>query len=310
MNRTVRSRAELVVIRAYPPSALLRGQRIQLQYERLPEEDLGMNGPDVPPLVSGSIFVVPLKANPKPSSEDWRLIADEGGGTVIPAIEGESSFPNRPRSGREYLLNEVASALSAGTREELLRETSYLTSQKTNGYASEMMKLLGSQIKEDTDRWALVAAALVSPLGIPRPTIADFIRGEYGADGTSWRGSLAEMSIRRLAKSSDGKEKLIRQFLNLSNLNEWGTGIALRNLLRPKPGNRTPFHPSIAPSGFTVCRLRCDEGGSTQHRRDRYGRRFFVFERRIQTPLRYSGRVLDNSRLRHRGAVQRIPRCY
>ena len=131
-------------------------------------------------------------------------------------------------------MNEVASALSAGTREELLRETSYLTSQKTNGYASEMMKLLGSQIKEDTDRWALVAAALVSPLGIPRPTIADFIRGEYGADGTSWRGSLAEMSIRRLAKSSDGKEKLIRQFLNLSNLNEWGTGIALRNLLRPQ----------------------------------------------------------------------------
>jgi hypothetical protein len=228
MNRTVRSRAELVVIRAYPPSALLRGQRIQLQYERLPEGDLGMNGPDVPPLVSGSIFVVPLKANPKPSSEAWRLIADEGGGTVIPAIEGESSFPNRPRSGREYLLHEVASALSAGTREELLRETSYLTSQKTNGYASEMMNLLASQIKEDTDRWALVAAALVSPLGIPRPTIADFIRGEYGADGTSWRGSVAEMSIRRLAKSSDGKEKLIRQFLNLSDLGEWGTGIALQ----------------------------------------------------------------------------------
>jgi hypothetical protein len=187
-----------------------------------------MNGPDVPPLVSGSIFIVPLKANPKPSSEAWRLIADEGVGTVIPAIESESSFSNRPRSSREYLLQEVASALSAGTREELLRETSYLTSQKTDGYASEMMQLLASQIKEDTDRWALVAAALVSPLGIPRPTIAQFVNGAYEKNGTNWRGSLAEMSIRRLANSSDGKEKLIHQFLNISDLNEWGTGIALQ----------------------------------------------------------------------------------
>jgi hypothetical protein len=227
VSRTVLGRAELVVIRAYPPSVLLPGAHIQLEYEQLPEGRSPMNGPDVPPLDSGSFFIVPLKPNPKPESEAWRLIADEGIGTVIPAIEGQP-FPVQPKNNREYLLMEVAAALGVGTRDEMLREASYLTYQSTNGYASEIMKLLALVMNGDTDRWALVTSSLVSPLGIPRPTIADFINGKYGSNGTSWQGSLAEMSVRRLAKSSNGKEKLIRQFLNLSDLNEWGTGIALQ----------------------------------------------------------------------------------
>ena len=51
--------------------------------------------------------------------------------------------------------------------------------------------------------------------------------GRYEALGTSWPGSLAEMSVRMLAKSGD-QEKLINQFLNVSDLNEWGSGIALQ----------------------------------------------------------------------------------
>jgi hypothetical protein len=191
-----------------------------------------MNGPDVPPLQSGSIFIVPLKANPKPESDAWHLIADEGIGTVIPTIEHQVSFSLPPKSKREYLLQEVGTALSAGTREEILREASYLTHQTTNGYAAQMMNLLDSTMNTDTERWALVAASLVSATGVPRPTIADFMSGVYGALGTRWPGSLAEMFVRRVAKSSDGQEKLIHQFLNISDLNEWGTGIALQEFPR------------------------------------------------------------------------------
>jgi len=121
-----------------------------------------MNGPDVPPLHPGSTFIVPLKSNPKPASDAWRLIADEGIGTVIPAIEGEALFPMQSKSGREYLLQEVASALSRGTREEMPREASYLAFQTTNGYAFEMTKLLAIAMNGDTERWALVTASLVS----------------------------------------------------------------------------------------------------------------------------------------------------
>ena len=227
-NRTVLGRAELIVLRAFPPSALLPGQHLQLEYAQLPEGNSPMNGPDLPPLHSGSVWIVPLKPNPKPQDEPWRLIADEGIGTVIPAIEQQVRFPVQPQDKRGYLLQEVAAALSAGTREETLREASYLTHQTTNGYAVKMMQLLVSAMNGDTDRWAFVTASLVSPLGIPRPTIADFVSGTYGANAASWPGSLAEMSVRRLAKSSDGQEKLINQFLNISDLNEWGSGIALQ----------------------------------------------------------------------------------
>lgn len=231
-NRTVLGRADLVVMRAYPQAALLPGQHIQLEYEQLPEGRPPRNGPDVPPLLSGSIFIVPLKPNPKPDSDAWRLIADEGIGTVIPAIERQFSFQVQPQNKREYLLQEVATALSTGTREETLQEASYLTWQTTNGYAAEMMKLLDATMNGDTERWALITASLVSAPGIPKPTIADFINGRYEANDTSWPGSLAETFVRRLAMSTDGQEKLIHQFLNISDLNEWGTGIALQEFAR------------------------------------------------------------------------------
>jgi hypothetical protein len=228
VSRTVLGRAELAVIRTYPSTAIRSGENIRLEYEQLPEGSSGMSGPDVPPLHPGSIFIVPLKSNPKPERDAWHLIADEGIGTVIPAIESEAPFPVRPKSGREYLLQEIASALSRGTREEVLRESSYLVSQTTTGYASETMKLLASAMNGDADRWALVTASLVSPLGIPRPTIADFMTGKYETNGTNWPGSLVEMSVQKVTKSSEGKEKLIHKFLSISDLNEWGTGIALQ----------------------------------------------------------------------------------
>ena len=232
MKRTVLGRAELLVLRTFPLSAIRSGEHIQLDYEQLADESSRMNGPDVPPLHPGSTFIVPLKSNPKPASDAWRLIADEGIGTVIPAIEGEALFPMQSKSGREYLLQEVASALSRGTREEMPREASYLAFQTTNGYAFEMTKLLAIAMNGDTERWALVTASLVSSLGIPRPTIADFASGKYGMNPSSWPGSLAETTVQRMARPNDGKNELIHTFLNVSDLNEWGTGGALQEFAR------------------------------------------------------------------------------
>ena len=227
-NRTVFGRAEISVLRAFPPSALVPGQHIQLEYEQLPEEAPSMNGPDVPPLQSASIFVLPLKLNPRPEIEAWHLTADEGLGIVIPAIEPQLAFPAQPKSKREFLLKEVAAALGAGTRDETVREASYLRLQKTNAYAAEVMMLLESELNGEKQRWALVAASLISSPGIPRPTVANFMAGKYEGLDTSWPGSLAEMSVRRLAKFVDGQDQLIHQLVSISDLNEWGSGFALQ----------------------------------------------------------------------------------
>lgn len=57
-NRTVLGRAELVVLQAFPASAPLPGQHIQLEYEQLPEENSPMKGPDVPLLRKRSVLAV------------------------------------------------------------------------------------------------------------------------------------------------------------------------------------------------------------------------------------------------------------
>src|SRR3989442_10335467 len=91
-KRVVTAHATLLVLRSFPELTVRAGDRIHLDYEALPEGDSGISGPDVPHLTPGAIFVLPLKLNPKPSSEAWRLIADEGRSLVIPGIRRQPAF--------------------------------------------------------------------------------------------------------------------------------------------------------------------------------------------------------------------------
>ena len=229
-NGTVPYRATLLILRSFPPLAIRTGERIQLDYEGHAAGDPGMNGPDVPPIQTGSTLVVPLKSNPRPATDAWRLIKDEGIGLVIPAIERQPAFPSNPMSPRDYLLQEVASALSSGTREEVLAEAGYLAFQTTNGYSSDLMALLTAKENGNTDRWALISASLVSSLGTPRPTFRDFRAGKYADGQERWAGSLAEATMQRLGKSTDSRKRLIHQLLAISDLNEWGSGGTLQEL--------------------------------------------------------------------------------
>jgi len=229
-KRTVTARAHLLVLRSFPASAISAGETIQLDYETLPPGDSGMSGPSVPDFQPGSILIVPLKSNLSPGTDPWRLFADEGGGLVIPAIEPGPGFANRPKNGMEYILQEVASALAAGRREDVFREAWYLgiTMQRTDEYASDIMRLLETKVAGDEDRWALISASLVSSFGVPRPTFEEFIAGKYGANPGRWPGSLVEASARRLARFDHAEGELTRQLLSISDINEWGAGIALQ----------------------------------------------------------------------------------
>ncbi len=151
-NRVISAHATLLILRTFPELIVgaRASERIQLDYEALPEGDLGMNGPDVPNLSPGVTLVLPLKMNPKPSSGAWQLIADEGGALVIPAIPRKPPFSYSPRNGGEFLLNEIASVLISGTRAEIFGEVSYVAGQKT--IASELMHLQEPKLGADEDR--------------------------------------------------------------------------------------------------------------------------------------------------------------
>ena len=226
-NRVISAHATLLVLRTFPELIVgaRASERIQLDYEALPKGDLGMNGPDVPNLSRGVTLVLPLKINPKPSSGAWRLIADEGGALVIPAIPRKPPFSQSPRNGREFLLYEIASVLISGTRTEVFAEVSYVSGQKT--IASELTQLLEPKLGADEDRWALIAASLLSSMGVPRATITELRSGKDTVAG-DFSGSFITALLQRLGESARARELLIHGLLINSDIAAWGAGITLR----------------------------------------------------------------------------------
>jgi len=273
-KRTVTARAQLLVLRSLPASGISAGETIQLDYETLPPGDSGLSGPSVADFQPGSILVVPLKSNAKPATDVWRLFADEGMGLVIPAIEQEPAFADRPNNGMEYILQEVASTLAVGRREDVFRETWYLgiTMQRTDGYESEIMRMLETKVSGDVDRWALISASLVSSFGVPRPTFEEFITGKYGANPGRWQGSLVEALAQRLALFDHAEDELTRQLLYLSDINEWGAGIALQEFaqnaslvreLRSMLGERRPGSLNVARNVIKAGQVRIRDAAVT-----------------------------------------------
>ncbi len=231
-KRTIIGRATLLVLRSFPASALRAADHIQLDFEQLPPGDSGMSGPSVPYIRQGAVLVVPLRANPRPETDAWRLLYDEGEGITIPAIATETAFVRQPTDGREFILQEIASALSSGAQSQVLAEAWYFSLQNTNGYASELMRLLAQKTARDKNRMVLIAASLVASLPIPRPTIEDFVEGKYSKNLEQWRGSLDEAALQSVSKTPHYKDRLIHHLLMLPAQYAWGAGITLQEFAR------------------------------------------------------------------------------
>jgi hypothetical protein len=74
-------------------------------------------------------------------------------------------------------------------------EVSYVSGQKT--IASELMQLLEPKLWADEDRCALIAASLLSSLGVPRPTVAELRSGKNTV--ADFSGSFITALLQRLA---------------------------------------------------------------------------------------------------------------
>jgi len=223
VSRVVAAHAALRVLRSFPQSAFIAGERIRLEYEALPEGDPGMSGPDVPQLKPGDIVALPLKLNSQPTSAPWRLVADEGRGLVIPAIASGSRFDEPPKTGRIFLLREIASSLIGGTLQEAFAEASYVSSQ--NAIAPEVMTLLQSKLADGDGQWPAIAAAILSSFPVPRPTVADLRIGTMA--GSPYAGSLITPVLQELGPSQQSKEALIHALLVNSAIASWGVGMTV-----------------------------------------------------------------------------------
>jgi hypothetical protein len=226
-GHVVSAHATLRILRTFPQNAL-RDQQINLDFEALAEGDNGMSGPALPLIVQGAVLILPLKLNPDPRHLPWRLIVDQGIGLVIPAITEGPDPTTTPRNGQDFILDEIASALSRGTTRQVLSEASYLSMQTTQFFSPQLMQLLQSSLGNDDDRWALVAASLLSSVGVPRPTVAKFRTLSIAVTGTQNNWSIVALVLQHLGESSQAKNRLIHQTLLVSDINSWGAALTLR----------------------------------------------------------------------------------
>jgi hypothetical protein len=226
-GRVVTAHATLHVLRTFPQGAV-PDQQIVLDYDAYPDGYYGMSGPSVASLITGSVLTLPLKLNPAPHNHPWQLTTDGHDGLVIPAISQAPISTQPPASGQDFLLKEIASTLSHGTPGEMLTEASYLRMQTTQLFSLQLMQLLQSNIGNDKDRWTLVAASLVSSIGIPRPTIAQFRSLQIAVPGTQNKWSLVALVLQRIGDSPEAVNQLIHQTLSISNIQSWGAANTLR----------------------------------------------------------------------------------
>ena len=226
-GRVVPAHATLRVLRTFPQNAI-RDPRINLDFEAHPEGDNGMSGPALPLIVQGAVLILPLKLNPDPRHLPWRLTVDRGIGLVIPAITEGPDPATPPRNGQDFIIDEIGSALSRGTRRQVLTESSYLSMQTTQLFSPQLMQLLQSSLGNDDDRWALIAASLLSATGVPGPAVAEFRTLSIAVAGTQNTWSILALVLQHLGESSQAKNRLIHQTLLVSDINSWGAAVTLR----------------------------------------------------------------------------------
>lgn len=145
---------------------------------------------------------------------------------IVPAVRRLPPFGLPPRNRRDFLLQELGSALIAGTRADVQAAALYARGQKV--IAPDLMSLLVRTAGVDEDRWALIAASLLSSFGVPRPTIAVLRSGKDSTGADYFSGSLITIVLQRLGDSAKARERLIHQLLTNSDIASWGVGVTLR----------------------------------------------------------------------------------
>ncbi|PYT27694.1 MAG: hypothetical protein DMG57_17475 [Acidobacteria bacterium] len=224
---------ELEVLRVFRQADNIsprQGDRIRLQFYTYHEKTAAVTGSPVWPwFKKGDTVVVPLQQNPTPSRSTWRLTADEGMSITVPAIRQPWRSDEGPQTPIEFLFRELAGSLAYGLPDEAFRTASYLASQYAPILKSELMPLLETAVASHEGRWIEIATSLLSSLGIPRPSVADFRSGKWRTGSRSVDGvdALIAAVLEKLPPSARTEEQLIYRLIDDSGVHSWGSAMSL-----------------------------------------------------------------------------------
>jgi len=179
-----RMQAEIKVWRvgsAVPATAPapVTGKTITLAYD-VPASSTQMmlEAPDFPHLVSGDVYVFPLRKAAKEKQAAWQLISEEDLGMLVPAII--TPFVGQyAGSKQDFLVAELANAFAKGSYPQIHRAglygARYLNDPAT---ADAIRRQVEAMIHNDLARWLQIIVATYSATGMPRPTIAELAQGK------------------------------------------------------------------------------------------------------------------------------------
>jgi hypothetical protein len=146
-------------------------QSIRIRFYAIPRQGGGVNGPSLPTIEQGSVFIFPLR-----SHEDvWRLSADSGSQPTLRATAEPLKQPADIEDNRDYLLTEIAGVLAHGTATEVADIARGLHSflRPTAAEATtEILAQLDTAVGDDVRRWASIAVlySFGQPMFLPNAT--------------------------------------------------------------------------------------------------------------------------------------------
>jgi hypothetical protein len=191
--------AKVLVLRSFAFSPEIRPEDhsvIEVRFLALgPSVTACANCPLLIGLRPGEVSILPLRPNKQFDRKHWSFLEDEGSGLKISARAEAPKDMVGPKTGRDFILREMAKALSYGAPEEMSTAGVYVHYEQ-DILNWEMLPMLERSIGDDKQRWA---AVLVNLMGSTRPNIADLRTGDWHDAHPVY--SLATAILRKLPDS-------------------------------------------------------------------------------------------------------------
>jgi hypothetical protein len=191
-----------------------------------------------PILEPGQVLVFPLQENTNPTTVVWRMIAESGEGLILPTAAVLPEEGPLPTTAMQFLLREIANALSRGTPGEMAEMGRFVAmpiSAPGDNHASELMRLLEPIIGSDRQGWAKVATNVLAGRGTPRPTVSNLFSDQpllsdkqQPYDWHAEQGMLlAQAALRKLGQGPATDALLIKTWIADAPWQAWGSANAL-----------------------------------------------------------------------------------
>jgi hypothetical protein len=209
----------LRVHRAYSRHSLNQDATVRVRYVANLLGGMQIQGAPIwPHFEKGETALFPLAPA---GSGNWRLVAEEGSNLTVPALLSAPQNSPLPRSGRAFILSELANTLANGSPIRQYAAAEYL--REPGALPDGFREVLEREVGTNDDRWLEVACALLASRGIPHPSIQELM-ADPNMPGTG--NQLAAWALQKGAKRNY-PNRLISCLLRNMSTYEWGAANSL-----------------------------------------------------------------------------------